>query len=545
MKRFLSVIPILFILLLGLLGSFDLFHSGYPLTHDGDVHLLRLTNFYLSLSQGIWVPRWAANVNWGYGQPVFEFFYPLPSYLGSFFHFLGISFANSLKLLLMCSVIFSGIIMYFYLKQFVSRTGAFFGAFLYMFAPFRFVDVYVRGDVGESLALVFVPLVLYFMTHAFRLKSKYFTILAGISLTFLILCHNIVSLMTLPFILFWGIYCWFTLGKTKDILLRFGVTIFIGFILSAFFWMPGLFEAKYTLKDIVTKGEYASRFIDFWALLYGPWSYGGTGSFTVQMGIVQWIVVIGSLLMLFLRKAKQAFLVFSLLIYTAVAIFLMLPSSNIIWSHILLLQNFQFPWRFLLITIFSTSILGALFINNIPKRMQLLVVVVCLSVSLFVESSYWHAKGYVARPDSTFSGIFKGPSDTGESSPIWGIRFMESGYKQPLEVLSGSARITNGKRTTIDHEYGVLATHQTRLMENTLYFPGWKILVDGKEVPVEFQDEAHRGIMTFWVSEGKHTVRVLFTDTKFRKAADYISLLGIALVALFLLPLPKRFTMNI
>lgn len=536
---------LILLIIFGCLGSFDLFHIGYPLTHDGDVHLLRLTNFYVSLSEGIWIPRWAANVNWGYGQPVFEFFYPLPSYLGSLLHLLGLSFANSLKLLLGCSLLLSGCTMYLYLRQLTSRLGAFFGAFLYMFAPYRFVDIYVRGDVGESLALVFVPLVFYLMTVTVRNKNKYVLLLAGFSLALLILCHNIVSLMTLPFILFWGIYLWYTNKKTKQALFSLISIVVIGFILSAFFWIPGLFEAKYTLKDIVTKGEYASRFVSFFSLFYGSWSYGGSGAFTVQLGIIQWVVSIGSLCIILLRKTRGKFLISALLVYTLIAIFLMLPISSIIWSHILLLQNFQFPWRFLVVTIFSTAVLGGLFIDHFPKKSQLYVVIVCISICLIAENSYWHAKSYVSRPDSMFGGIFKGPSDTGESSPIWGIRFMESGYIHPLEVLDGNASILVGKRTTTRHEYAVLARQDTRLMENTLYFPGWHILVDGQEVPVEFQDELHRGIITFDIPQGRHTVSVIFTDTKMRKTADYISLLGFIMVCFLLLPLPKRLTMGL
>lgn len=532
---------LLFILLIIFCGItvLDLFNPGSPITHDGDVHLLRLTEFYQSLQQGIVIPRWAANVNWGYGQPVFEFFYPLPSYLASLLHFFGLSFADSLKLLLGLSLVLSGATMYLWLSKLTNSFGGFVGGFLYVFTPYRFVDVYVRGDVGESLALVFVPLVLYFITILAEKHSRNAVWFGAISLSLLILCHNIVSLMTLPFIIFYGWYIWYVKAKcNKKYLLEFIILFSFGFLLSAFFWLPGLLEGKYTLRDIVTAGEYAKSFVTTQSFLYGQWSYGGTGQFTVQLGVVQWMVLIAgivSLPLLFIKKRKIFWLVAGLILFTLIGICLMLPISNIVWGKIKLLQNFQFTWRFLLLTTFTTATLGGVLVSLVSNKWKIIFSILILLIAISTQYTYWHAKGYHNRPDTYFAGVFDGPTDTGESSPIWGIRFMESGFKNPLEVISGSAKIQNNKRTFLEHTYTVTAIKPTRLMENTLYFPGWFITVDDQQTPIEFQDQQHRGIMTFNVSPGTHMVRVYFTETKFRWVADYISLISAVVVVFFLL----------
>src|SRR5436190_16420355 len=293
---------ILFVLI-SFIAILDLFHPGFPITHDGDVHLLRLTNFYQSLQEGNIIPRWAANVNFGYGQPVFEFFYPFPLYLASLFHSVGFSFADSLKIILILSMVLSGISMYIWLTELFFWQAGFIGGLLYVFAPFRFVDTYVRGDTGENFAFVFIPLICYAITKIAKNPKFTWTITGGIFLALLILTHNVVSLMSLPFILFYGLYCWFYHNKKKLYAGYFFWLIIAGFSLSAFFWMPGLLEGEYTLRNIVTAGEYKSRFVDFSSIVYGPWSYGGTGKLTVQLGILQWIVLIISIL-LFSFKVK-------------------------------------------------------------------------------------------------------------------------------------------------------------------------------------------------------------------------------------------------
>ena len=76
---------LLLLILISLVPLLSLFKSGLPLTHDGQDHVARIANFYRSLIEGNLVPRWAGNLNWGYGHPILMFLYPLPSYLASFF----------------------------------------------------------------------------------------------------------------------------------------------------------------------------------------------------------------------------------------------------------------------------------------------------------------------------------------------------------------------------------------------------------------------------------------------------------------------------
>ena len=59
----------------------------------------------------------------------------------------------------------------------------------------------------------------------------------------------------------------------------------------------------------------------------------------------------------------------------------------------------------------------------------------------------------------------------------------------PLEIIDGKGSIKNISRNFTKHSYLADVQTQTRFRENTLYFPGWEVLVDGKKVPIEFQDQ--------------------------------------------------------
>ena len=141
----------------------------------------------------------------------------------------------------------------------------------------------------------------------------------------------------------------------------------------------------------------------------------------------------------------------------------------------------------------------------------------------------WHPSGYEQRDESVYSAIFPSTTDTGESSPIWSIRAMGQRPTHLAFILSGIGTITEVFRNTTHRQYAVTAEDQLRIAENTLYFPGWKVFIDGKESQIEFQDPANRGIITYYVPAGKHVVNIYFSNTKVREVANSISIISLGL----------------
>lgn len=250
------------LLFLGLLflPLVDLWHPGLPVTHDGQDHVARIANFYQNLSEGTLVPRWAGNLNWGYGHPILMFLYPLPSYFASLFRLLSLSFVDSVKAVFGFSFILSGLAMYLWIREEVNDSAGIAAGLLYTFAPYRFVDLYVRGAIGEHVAFIFPPLVMYFLYRLSKKQSMFAIIGGAFAFAGLVLSHNAISLMFLPLIFLYGFYLWLKTTNKRTLLLLLLIPI-LGFGLSAFFWIPAFFVGKYTLRDIVTANDYASRFV--------------------------------------------------------------------------------------------------------------------------------------------------------------------------------------------------------------------------------------------------------------------------------------------
>lgn len=536
------------LILLSVLPLIPLLHPGLPVTHDGKDHVARIANFFQNLQEGVLVPRWAGNLNWGYGHPVMMFLYPLPSYFASFFRLLGFSFIDSTKLVFASSYVLSGITMYIWLKSFLRRESAFLGSILYLFASYRFIDLYVRGALGEHVAFIFPPLICYFLYHMITKRKSEYALFAGIGVAGLILAHDAISIIFLPFIVIYACFLIFLQNKKKKAVIETALSIVLGFVLSSFFWIPAFFEGKYTLRDIVATHDFSRSLFSLDKYIYSPWSFGISGQFSLQIGIIQWVIVLltSSLLILYRKKIekKDRLLLSVLIVFFILTVSIMTPVSQMFWDHVSLIQKFQFPWRFLSFAVFITSVIAAVGSNLLPDKFRKATVILAV-ISVMVTIPYWKVNGYYIRPDSFFSEIYAGTTDTGESSPRWSVRFMEQQPQSHLEFISGKGRIEEREYRSTLHRYTVEAGTQVQLRENTVYFPGWKVLLDNSPIPIEFQDTHNRGVMTFTIPAGKHDVVVAFAETKLRFLADAISIFGllIALISFILMrnTLWKRF----
>jgi hypothetical protein len=553
-KKIKKFSPILFIIVIGIIPLAPLFQTGLPLTHDGQDHVARIANFYLSLQEGIIVPRWGANLNWGYGHPILMFLYPLSSYIASIFHFLGFSLIDSVKIVFGLTFIISGIGMYLWINRLLGLYAGVIAAILYMFAPYRFVNLYVRGAIGEHVSFAFIPFILFFITKLFLdkkiTKIGFVTNAIGISIftALLILSHNALSILFLTFAGFYTIILFFKDKNLKKLAATF-ISVVYGFSLSAFFWLPAYIEGKYTLRDIVTGGsEYADRFVvSPLNFLLPSWSFGITGQLSVQIGIVHIaLIFLGVFVVIKLntKKSLEKRIFILTLIFFLLSLFMMIKESNFIWSSISTLQKFQFPWRFLSLTVLTSSILGAYALATIKdKRISIFAIGGLVVLIVIFYSSYWRPNGYLIKSESFYKKVYYSTTDTGESSPIWSVRFMEQEASSPVEILSGNASIQEVFRSSIRHEYVVDAQERTRIKENTLYFPGWSVYVNEKKLPIseiEFQDPANRGVMTFFVEEGISKIEVAFEDTRVRVLSNFMSLISFIMVFPFIFLIIKK-----
>jgi len=513
-----GIIVISLLPVLGILVSPRLFH-----THDGFVHLSRMAAYYDALIHGQILPRWANNLNYGYGLPLFNFIYHTPYLLSVAGIAVGLSLSTTFKLVCAASFILSGILMFMWAKSFFKdEKNAFVVSLFYQFSPFRLVELLVRGSFGELYTYALLPLVLYTIQKINEKCTIPYFIFLSVSTALLVISHNSISLVFFGICFLYGLIL---VKNTKTrILIISGLTT--GLLLSAFYWIPALAEHKYTYGNLFMKDMYKSHFpplVNFFIPNFFNWESLQTGGVSVQIGLFHSIALIVSVISLYKKNTVQhkKIFIFSLILI-AISLFLMQPVSSFLWKKISLLRQFQFPWRLLSVISFGTAVLSPLLLS---KRKTFIGILSFLTV--FSTIHYWYPPlGFDPLTDeSTYWNYPLNTTYFGETDVIWSEGPAKQYPEDRIETIEGVASIHNYQKNGHNHSFTVESSHSAKLVANIQYFPGWKVYVDNTKTPIEFQDQLYRGLITFPIQSGVHKVEVLFRQSIVQMASNIISVI--------------------
>lgn len=499
-------------------------------SHDGEAHVARFAAYYKAYADGQFPARWAGDLNFGYGSPVFIFYYPLPGMLASIIHIFGISFESIFKILIFSGSVLSPVFFYLWIKKHIRIEAALLAGLLYGLAPYHFLNVYVRGDVAEVMAYVFAPLVFLFIDKVEKKVLSMPVIFSAVFYALLILSHNAVALMFSALLALYMLFRLSSQNYSRVFIFQYiGILVF-GLGMSAFFWLPAIYESRYTNAAFFIGNMFKDHFPSFISLVYSPWGFGPDvnklGGLSGQIGPLHVVLVLASILLLFKKLPLKSTIFFWSSIFIT-AVFLSTSISSAVWQSVPMLKLFQFPWRINGLSVFAAAVLGGYVLDKFYNKIIYLSVVGLLFV---FSTGYTAIKGISAKDDSFYNN-YKGTTYYhGQASTIWTAGDFSSFPKLPIEVIDGDGEIKNITRNSNKHTFTVNADRNIKVLDNTVYFPGWQVLFDGEKVPIEFQDINHRGLLTFDIPKGSHFVTVKFSESPVRAIADGISLFFAAIV---------------
>lgn len=525
---------LLIILAVSVIFMLPLITGGFFLSHDSVTHVARTASYEVALRDGQLPPRWSAQANYGFGSPFMIFYYPLASYSMVGLRWLGMHFETTYVVFNIFLFILTPLTFYLWARQLFKKEAALAASIFYTALPYHFLLVYVRGAPGEMLAFALLPFLFYCIEKLRKRLSIPVLLLLSLGYAMLMLSHNGMTVIFTPVLAAYAL-----LRLKKASFLALGSMAF-GLMLSAFFWIPAILEAKYTNFLFYFGGMYREHFIHPLSAVYSMWGFGPDvnlpGGLSPQVGIPAFLIFLISVWVFLKAKSNQQkteriFLAFWLLVFL-IGIFFSTQFSGSIWQHSDFLKRFQFPWRFMALSALSSAALAGYLFTRIKTERILYVVIIMLVLTAlpFVRVKEHIRLGdtyYYAYPGSTYYH--------NEATTVWSAGDPGKRALQQIEVIEGEGEVKNLVKKSQVHTFTVAAKTDMKIVDHTLLFPGWLVWVDGEQVPIEFQDPRYRGEITFAVPKGEHSVEVRFIETRERKAANLISLLGIGLFLMSLL----------
>lgn len=541
------MIPAIWALLLpGYFGASDDLHIAWLYEMDKTLRIPQIP------------PRFVPDLSFGFGYPLFNFVFPLPFYIAEVFHLSGFSLVDSIKAVFLVATVVSGFAMFFLLREFLNNSLSLAGAVVYTYTPYRAVDLYIRGAIGEITAFAFLPLItLSVLKILFADKTSWRWIgLGGFSIGGLILSHNITAFMFFPLaFLLIVIGLILKVGNFKRILVNNFLMIILGLLVSIYFWLPAVVDSKLMKYDTIF--NFVDHFPTLSQLITPYWGYGASvpGPFdgmSFFLGLINIFLIIGGIYLALRFKShlnlrEKTLFIWALLSFF-LAVFFMNHRSSIFWSSLPLLPYFQFPWRFLIIVTFITPIFLIGFQKLNKGNLLSLGIII---VTVLLSFNYFRPEDFLGRVDEYYLNRYiPYPVASEEYYKIQEeyLRLPKETDRRPEKnyplVKVGDDDLDDIEIVnSLSFRFPLNINSPELININKYNFPGWIALVDGKEVDIGSGKPF--GQISFQVSSGAHEIEVFFKETGFRKILNFISLVSfLILITLFLLGDKKKINVS-
>jgi len=540
-KIYSSRLFLVLVIIFALPSLFFLFKKGNYEPHDLH-HIADVYEMYRAFSSGQFPPRLGPDFSFGFGYPLFNYYYLLPFYVGAFFVFLTKSLILSYKLTFILPMFLSVFAMFVFLRRVFGNLPALVGALIYTYTPYRAVQLYVRGAVGEVWIMALLPLVAWSFLKVLSKPSLGNVASSSILLFLFLISHNYLSFLSLPLVL---ILVLFLSDKVniERALKSFALLFVLALGASIYWWAPAILEKK--LVSSQTPFPLYDHFPFLRQLIFPSWGYGaslwGSGDgMSFQIGVVNLLVLFSLLLLLtfkiglFVRRFLRLSVFLVLTFF--VLVFFMNVRSYPLWRLIPFYDFIQFPWRLLIYTTFVSSLMSAVLVRVLPDRWKNVSAFVIIVLSFVLTVGYFKPEKLVYKKDDDYLARFfadrtmQGRRDSispeylGYSEdylllPKWVSERAKTKPKEKIEVTNGI--LSYSEINPVHYVATVTVEKQGLVVFHSYYFPGWEVKLNGKTVPALVNQPY--GDIKVEVPQGKSKIEFYWKETKLRLIFDLIS----------------------
>lgn len=510
--------------------------KGVPYTHDGENHLARFANYKVALREGQLPPRFAPNLNNHYGYPVFNYNYPLANILSVPFSVLGISYEFTFKILMISAFAIGGWGAYSWLKamRLGNEKTRVLSVVSYLLAPFTVNLVYVRGNIGEAWALALFPWLLW-LTHQFKNSKRVSYFSTSAIITGFLLSHNVSVLFGG---LIWFIYTLIIFKKDWEEWRRLLWKGGLAFGMSLWFWLPAMIEKnQIILDDAGLSNQFGNHFVKFTQLITSPLQFGFShaapiNTMSLSVGLSGFIFLVLGTLLAFKKQRKSLTkkylwlsVIMGWMLFT-----LQTPLSSGFWYSLPLVRFIQFPWRLSLYFIVFTLPLMVILMKHHSFFKYLLIAIFgfqLLAVLRLQPADYFH------KNTIDYDLFSQSTTTANENLPKTFTYGNISDWSPEPRIIEGNADFSVSHWDGTTRKYDLVVSEKALIVEPTMYFVGWKTVVNDKNI--EYADMVETdGRIGYWLEPGGYEVRAGFTqETWSRIVGNTISIITGAIALWF------------
>lgn len=295
---------------------------------------------------------------------------------------------------------------------------------LYALAPYRLTDVYLRCALGESLSMMFLPLVADGLYNVFKQEDNRAWVRMGLAYAG-VCCSHELSLFFV--VLFTVVYCLIEWRKTftKDVFKDLLKATILALTLCLFFLIPmqefsshNSLKMNYEWRDVYPESVYEWQLFSFFEPVFGGSAHLGFYGHEMPF-YIGWPLLCGLILLPYVRgwhKEDQwhtLYILGWLSLWMTSRYFPYDKLQKIDWTNFLIIKV-QYPWRFEMMVVLFLAMLTPIAISYVSdvRKQKTAIMVAVFAIGLGVahqESFMKHANyGAIKRIDDLDSSNFMG-----------------------------------------------------------------------------------------------------------------------------------------
>jgi len=533
---------------------------GLPRHTDLELHVFRAAEFErLLAARPLEYPRWAPNLYYGYGYPIFNYYAPLTYFATSAFAAIpGVTIVDGMKLVLLATFALAGYGAFFLARRHLDAAGGVVVSAAYVLSPYIvFIDPWLRGDAAEFLSLGWLPWLFLAFDRPLRTRRAV-ACAAGVMAAF-VFSHNLLAIIGAALVVAWLVWRGLWLDGARR-WLRDAAAFVLALGVTAIFWLPFVAERDAVRLEVTGPGhfDYRAHFVEVETLLRPSPALdlgATTPHFIYNLGLPQWLLATPVLLALRRRSERRERAILFFAVASLILIFLVTPASALVWEVFPAAAIIQFPWRLLGPCALMLSMCVGYGATSLVSHRLAPAAVVSVVAAFALPTLYppaWEADFGDVSPrgmiDFELSGVALGTTSTGDFLPHTVsmlpppdpalIRAYQAGQVVDrfdyAEAAGASVRAL--RLGDLEAEYSVESASEFTARFFLFAFPGWQAYVDGH--PVALSAIRADGLIRFDVPASARSFALRFESTLPRALGSTASLM--ALIAIVVMSMPLR-----
>lgn len=535
------LVPSILFALSSLIWASPLILDQFAWMIDLHVHYQWAAQFEQAVREGVWVPRWAALSHDGLGDATFLHIHPLFYYLVTAINTVVSDLWLSMKSIVILSHLVLALGVYRFVYRRFGRRSGFLAGLTAQWMPYHFVLISYTQSFPVLLA---IALVAFVFDAAFRDRadpkwiSRVALLLCGVVIAHILVAFTLLLTLTLAIV----VSTFFEKDGSKR---SFGLVVFwstaviLGLGMCGWYWIPAVF-GRYMINP--QGWELGQQWLSWDRNFVFPIFIAVTEGST--SAAILWLAPLPLFLIsVFALRMKargdvicaegDGKLTFIVLLTCLVSLFFSCGLSWPVWKLLPVLQQLQFPSRFLGVAGIAAALLVGSFFGSQAnalsnKRLGVLSCMLCVGVTLLLAGQAFYGGKVVVPSERWLAGSFGQP----EYVPAWVPSSQSNAEKTAKDLCRGESKRCSLVRG-MSHEkvYRVLLDQATDLEFPIYFHPGWHATLAG--AAIELRPSDARGLVEATIPAGEHVIKIYWHGTALERLGMWVSvvslLLGISL----------------